>query len=134
MAKINPQFYGEIKNGEIIWEKPEQRKFYLKNVGNRKIIEIIKTPKKPRSLNENNYYWGVVVQMISDETGFTPEEAHEAVKWLFLRKQVGNIFTVKSTAILNTLEFEEYVENVRRWAQNELNLRIPLPNEIDSTI
>lgn len=131
MAKITPQFYGVIKKGQIIYEKPERRDFYLKNLKEGlQIIEILKPPRKPRSLKENAYYWGVVIQMISDETGFTPEEAHEAMKWLFLKKQIGKIVSVRSTATLNTLEFENYVENIKRFASLELNLYIPNPNEI----
>ncbi len=133
MAKfITPNFYGEVKNGALILEYPKRYSEYLKHISGR-VILILKRPRKPRSLSENNYYWGVVIQLISDETGFTPEEAHQAMKWLFLRKQINNIFTVYSTAILNVIEFEYYVEQVRRWAQSELNIRIPLPNELELT-
>jgi hypothetical protein len=131
MVKITPVFYGETKDGKLVLEKPERYQTYIKSIGNRKVVMVLKTPKKPRSLNQNDYYWAVVVQMIADETGFTPDEAHEAIKWLFLRKQLGNIFTVRSTSILNTIEFENYVEQVRIWAQTELNIKIPLPNEIE---
>lgn len=131
MVKIVPQFFGEVKNGEIIWEKPDRRAYYLKGLGNRRIVEILKPPRKNRSLNENSYYWGVVIELISDETGMTAEEAHEAMKIMFLKKRISEkIWTVKSTSTLSTLEFEEYVENVKRFASMELNIIIPLPGEV----
>lgn len=127
-VKITPTFYGKVENGKLLLEKKDRWIEYLKRISG-PVTLIMKRPTKPRSVRENNYYWGVVIQLISDETGMTPEEAHQAMKWQFLRKQVGNVFTVKSTAILNTLEFEDYVENVRRFAQTDLNIKIPLPNE-----
>lgn len=130
MVKITPTFYANVKDGKMTLERPDRFKEYLKAISGI-VMVVLKKPRKPRSINENNYYWAVVVQMISDETGFTPEEAHEAMKWMFLRKQVGNLFTTRSTAILSTIEFEDFVERVRIWAQTDLNLKIPLPNEIN---
>lgn len=133
MAKITPTFYGKVEDGQFIPEHPDRYKAYLEHISG-PVMLVLKRPRKPRSLNENNYYWGVVIQLMSDETGATPEEMHEAMKWQFLRKQVGKIFTVKSTALLDTIAFEEYVENVRRFAQVELSIQVPLPNEVDNEI
>ena len=127
---IVPQFYGTVKDGRLSLDRREMFEEYLKHISG-PVLLVLKRPRKPRSVNENNYYWGVVIQMISDETGMTPEETHEAMKWQFLRKQVGQIFTVKSTRILNTLEFEDFVERVRVFAQTNLNIKIPLPNETE---
>jgi len=130
-TKIYPNFFGEIKNGEIIWEKPQQRDYYLKSLGTRKIVELLKPPRKPRSNNQNSYYWGVILELISQETGMTPDESHEAMKLLFLKKRVSEkLWTIRSTSTLNTLEFEEYLENVKRFASLELNIIIPDPNEL----
>ena len=88
---------------------------------------------KPRSLKENNYYWGIVLTLLAEATGFTPEEAHDAMRWKFLRK--GQRFeTVRSTTGLTTNEFEEYLEKIRLFAAQELNCIIPLPNENKSNI
>lgn len=130
MGKITPTFYGQVKDGKLVLDYPDYFKSYIRNLNGR-IMLVLRRPKKPRSLNENNYYWGVIIQMISDETGMTPEETHEALKWKFLRKQVGNIFTVKSTAVLDTVGFEEYLMQCRVFAQTELNINVPLPNEVE---
>jgi hypothetical protein len=37
-----------------------------------------------------------------------------------------------STKKLTTVEFEEYLERVRRWAASFLSLYVPLPNETAS--
>lgn len=129
MPKITPTFYGVVSNGELKLERPERYAEYLKAISG-PVMVVLKRPKKPRSLNENNYYWGVVIELISESTGMTPEETHEAMKWKFLRKQIGSIFTVQSTSILDTISFENYVQQVRTFAGTELNINIPLPNEI----
>lgn len=91
----------------------------------------IKKPQKTRTEKENKYYWGVVVKMIGDELGYTQEEAHEALKHQFLREEQGKLSKVRSTADLSTTEFEQYLEQVRIFALVELNIKIPLPNEVD---
>lgn len=84
-------------------------------------------------MKENNYYWGVVLDAIADTTGYTPEEVHDAMRWKFLR--VGGRFErVKSTTSLSTHEFEEYLEKIRMFANQELNCRIPLPRENQNEI
>lgn len=128
-TKIYPNFYGEVTNGIIAWEKPVQRDYYLKSIGTRKIVEILKPPRKPRSNNQNAYYWGVILELISQETGMTMDESHSAMKLLFLKKRISEeLYTIRSTATLNTLEFEEYLEKVKRFASLELNIIIPDPN------
>ena len=37
----------------------------------------------------------------------------------------------KSTASLNTVEFEEFNSECRRWASKKIGLYIPEPNEIE---
>lgn len=60
--------------------------------------------------------------MISDKTGDTPEDTHENMK---------RQFRIQSTAKLKTGEFEEYLESIRRWAAQFLELPIPDPNQVD---
>lgn len=90
-----------------------------------------------RSNQQSRYYFGVVVDILSNHTGFTPEEMHEILKHKFLRdwkkiKTVNGVFEyvyTKSTTILSTAEFENYLAKIREWAAIELNCQIPEPNE-----
>lgn len=93
------------------------------------ILKLIRAKDK-RSLNQNSYYWGVVVKIIADHTGYTPEETHQELARMFLAyEKDGKIFT-QSTAKLDTLEFENYLERSRKWAWSQFELTIPLPNEV----
>lgn len=95
-----------------------------------------------RSIQQNKYYFGVVLEVLSEDTGYHVEELHEILKALFLsramdiRTKKGNekVTTVRSTADLTTVEFEEYIERIRQWASSELAIWIPEPHEQDNAV
>jgi len=91
--------------------------------------------KKGRSNSQNRYYWGVVVKMLSEYTGFTDEEIHEILKHHFLsvNKTFNDMifYIPQSTTSLTTAQMEDYLTKVRRWAAAELGCSIPEPNEVE---
>ena len=81
-----------------------------------------------RTNSQNRYYWGICVDLISEHTGFTPEEVHEVLKHKFLspKERMGeNIYP--NTTQLDTREFNLYIEKIQCWASMELSLVIPDP-------
>lgn len=96
----------------------------------------IKRDRDTRSGKQNKYYHAVIVPMISDYTGFELDEAHEVLKAKFLKydriiEATGEIVScIKSTTDLDTWEFEQFTEQIRRFAAQDLDLIIPLPNEV----
>jgi len=97
-----------------------------------KPVEVtVKTQTKKRSSSQNRYYWGVVIPLISESTGYTLDEAHEAIKLKFLRIHGDKLDSVGSTKKLSTKEFEDTMEEIRAFAINELSVYIPEPNEVD---
>lgn len=96
---------------------------------------VVRRLRVRRTSRQNRWYWGCVLALIGEFCGYTADEAHAAMKWLFLRRPadvVGAPDTVRSTADLTTVEFAEYCEQVRRWAATELGLNIPDPHEVDA--
>lgn len=79
------------------------------------------------------YYWAVVATMIAEETGHSKEAIHEALKLKILGytdertglKMVPSVFSDESQ--LDVSEKKAFVEEVRRWAADFLNLWIPDP-------
>lgn len=91
------------------------------------IFEALTPKKVSRTNRQNSYYWGVLIKILSDEIGYYPEEMHDALKLLFLRKhEEGKPETARSTSHLNTEEFTHYVERCRQWAA-EQGYTIPDP-------
>ena len=98
---------------------------------------MLRDEKKVRSHDQNAYYWGVVLKLICDFTGDMPEDMHNALGIKFLKKITkSGLETRRSTADLETMEFEEYLSQIRAWSsipadQGGLAVFIPLPNEVD---
>ena len=106
----------------------------------------IKEEKPIRSLNQNRYYWGVVLKVLALEFGYSAEEMHEISKQQFnqehrwLKWQREGIPQAReysfggSTKELDTAEFSEYVDLIRGWAASEFQINIPDPNEVTDEI
>lgn len=106
---------------------------YLKLFDSRTVAVRLSKPTIARSLNQNSYYWGVVLTTIATETGNSTEDVHIAVKDMFLPRKfvkLGNreINIRKTTVDLTTAEFTQYIEQIRVWASSELGLNLPEPN------
>lgn len=100
---------------------------------------VIKKDKvvKIRSLKANNYYWGVVIKYVADAFGYERHEyelVHEALKYKFLsREHIIGFPITQSTASMESPDFWDYIETVRRWMSSEFRVVIPDPNEIDNS-
>ena len=131
---MNPVFYGTVRKGMLAVNRADVFKTYLLQFDGKPVAISVKTAAKtkPRSLNENNYYWGVVIPLIGQSTGYLPEEVHESLKHKFLRIHGDKLDRIGSTAVLDTIDFEKYLETVRMWAAQELQTIIPLPNEVEA--
>lgn len=101
--------------------------------------KILKTTfaevRKNRSQEQNSYYWGVVISMIAQHTGYytneEKEDIHNELKRIILPRN-GRLGIPKSTSNMNTIEFSDFIEKVRIWATQVLNLYIPNPNEVNN--
>lgn len=95
--------------------------------------------RKKRSLLQNNYYHGVVVQeirlgLLNVGYEMSTEEVHSFLKQKFncieISSAYGEVMEVPgSTTELTTIGFIEYIERIARWASEYLAVVIPLPNE-----
>lgn len=103
---------------------------------------IVRKKTRQRSMPQNDYYWGVIISMICEETGSDRDSVHEFCRRAFLRKSNGAITvadfhdvaldpkdSVPSTTELTTSQFSEYHESIKRWAAQFLSIFIPDPNE-----
>lgn len=131
MAAIKQYLFGRIDdNGRLIFDDPVAFARVRGALRGRDVQVLVEPKRKPRSLAENNYYWGVVIPIISEWSGFTPEETHLALKENFLSEfdRAHGLMRMKSTADLSTVDFEKYMSNIRMWAADQGQF-IPLPNE-----
>ena len=131
MATRKQYLFGRIDdNGRLIFDDPVAFARVRGALRGRDVQVLVEPKRKPRSLAENNYYWGVGIPIISEWSGFTPEETHLALKEHFLSEfdRQHGLMRMKSTADLSTVDFEKYMSNIRMWAADQGQF-IPLPNE-----
>jgi hypothetical protein len=95
-----------------------------------KYILLCEKAKQKRSLAQNRYYWGVLVKMLSDYTGFTSNEMHQVLgNQLWSYEKDGRKF-IRSTTDMDTKEFSDKIEEARVFAQDNIGVYIPEPNEV----
>lgn len=128
-------------------ENAEYFQRWIKSHHHKRAVLKLKKWRKPRSAdqgtghNQNGYYWSVIIPRVVDNHGFlTPDEAHDWCKMTFNKivrekfsARTGKIIVTEiggSSAELNTLEFEDYLEKIRTFEAMEFGDVIPLPNEI----
>ena len=110
---------------------------YMRKTKGKLVTVTYKAVIPTRSLLQNKYYWGVVIKMLAKEIGYTPEVMHEYMKEKFLWKNKdyydmpdgGIIYIKESTTNLSTIEFDNYIQEIRNWAGEFLSLDVPLPNQ-----
>jgi hypothetical protein len=103
-----------------------------------KDIEVtIKAEQKRRSNRQNAYYWGIVVKVMADAAGYTPDEMHDALRHrLLLHRSFTNdageeLEIPCSTAKLSAGEFEDYMRACRQFGAEFFGVYIPDPNEVE---
>ena len=124
-------FFAKVEKGKILFSDKDLLKSIIASFEGKEIDVIIRKHRKDRSNNQNRYMWGCCYQLISEITGYTKDEVHDAMRLLFLLDKTRKIHTLKSTTELSTIDMEEYLENIRRWAAENLSCFIPLPNDVD---
>ena len=132
MNKIRPLFFANVSKGVLKFVNPAELTRYLSQLEGEVEVSIQKKRKK-RSTAENNYYWGVVVEMVAEKFGYDDtEQAHEALKLEFLKiHREDRPDTVGSTKKLSTVEMEDYLSRIRICMARDWELDIPEPNEAD---
>jgi len=92
-----------------------------------------------RTLDSNDYLWGIVYTPIADKTGSSADEVHEAYKkkfnfkhdLIYDPKTKKMIWATKahSTTRMDMVEIWEYIMKVRADAELEYGIIIQMPNE-----
>ncbi len=133
MKRPNLIFRGRIERGQIQLVDPQRFEMRLKQLEGKEIEITIQKERKKRSNQQNAYYWGCVIAIFADSLGYEPEELHEALKWQFLRTHSDkpDLPSVRSTTDLDTAEFTEYIEQIRRFAAEKHGCIIPSPGEVE---
>jgi hypothetical protein len=128
-----------IRNRRLFIEDRRRFDEAVSNLDERWDYEIaVRRLHANRSQQFNRYYWAVVVELLSEHTGYTPDEVHDLLKMRFIPKRLsladdngeikGEFVLGGSTRKMSTEEFGKYIETIREWAAIELGVIIPDPD------
>lgn len=127
---MNLIFRGIVKQGKIKLDAPDKYLVYLSGLEGKRVELTLQKERKSRTLSQNAYYFGVVIEILGQHFGYEPDEMHEALKLKFLKKhEDSDLVTVGSTTKLTTAEFGEYLDKIIRWAATEYQCYIPSAEE-----
>lgn len=116
-------------------EDREKVKTYIDRLPDGKTFEVeIKQERKTRSIPQNKLYW-LWLTCIMNETGNDKVDLHKFFSEKFLPHNIKEVFGAQveqaiSTTILNTLQFTHYLERIQQFANTELGIVLPNPEDL----
>lgn len=124
--------------GKLTLENPELFKRALRGLAGKPVHLTIRVKRNRRSDDQLRWYWGQILHLLSEHTGYEPEELHDYCKARFIPKRLaicdGNGVVIDdrvvggSTGKLSTSEMADYCEAIRAFAASELGVVIPDPD------
>ena len=128
---------GFVKDGKLLVRNKTGYERALAMMRDGEVLVTIARRRATRSQAQNRYWWGVCIELVSEHTGYTPDEVHELAKQMFLPKKLavtdgngeikGEFVIGGTTTRLNKLEFGEFVARFQQWAAETLGVVIPDP-------
>lgn len=129
---------GVIEGGKLRVKHREAFEQSMRQFKDGEVSVTIARQSATRSEQQNRWYWGVVLKVLAEHTGYTVDEMHEYCKDRFNAKAItivdanGEVKDEQrigqTTTRLNKITFGEYCESIRMWAAADLHLDIPDPD------
>ena len=125
-------FFGIIKDGRLHLKKIKEFNSYVAKWEGKEVEVKVKRKSKNRSDAQNNLYWAYL-NIIAEDTGNDFEQLHDTFKAKFLIDHSGKFPVVKSTTILNTIEFGEYITKIAVFVA-DYGITLPDPDDYYSEV
>ena len=110
-------------------------KAYIDALPDGKTFEVeIKKKREIRTLPQNRLYW-LWLSCIMYETGNDKSDLHKFFSEKYLPKNIAEVFGEQiyktvSTTILDTKQFTDYLDRVQQFANTELGIVLPVPDDL----
>lgn len=130
-----------VRDGSVFLAKRDAFDRALSTWPDCQVVMRVEEALDPRGASLNAYYWGGVVDLVSEHTGFTPAETHRELKALHLPHRLhvmrGGAVCFScaqvldgSTRRMSSREEWRYIERCHIWAASELGVVIPDPEAV----
>ena len=131
---------GTVKEGQLVLADPSAWRTAVARHEGRQVFVTVVRQQHLRTMPQNRYYHGVVVDSIAGYIGESREDTHELLKEKFLPRRrvelLGGQFLEMppSTRHLSVEAFSEYVEQIKLWASEWMHLSIPDANQVEVSL
>jgi len=138
MSSIIPIIKAEVKKSKILFDAYNKEIFdkLMQGFEGKTISISIKKFRNKRTLNQNSYYWGVVLKLIEEYTGDDKLSLSMAFREMFLKREIvksinRKFIIIRGTSKLDTEEFSEYIEKIKYFVLQEYQIKIPEAKEVN---
>lgn len=140
---VNPQFTGYIDEGaKFVPDDPRKFAEHRQSLAGQLVEVVMRKQKSKRSIQQNKWLWGCALELLVADYGYEKRErgkAKEDLHYSLLKKCFGTHWDERlkdeipniSSSKLKTKQFSAYMEWLVRYAAQECNCKIPLPDEVD---
>ncbi len=139
---MNPvyTYYGKVEGGSLQIFNNRSFRESLSQFEGKQVEIILRRRRKARSLEQNAYYWGVIVPVVQEglkDLGWDLDKAavHDFLKEKFNRvelvnEKTGEIWNATgSTTRMSTVDMMAYFQVIQQWSAEYLSVYIPNPGE-----
>lgn len=126
---------GFVEGGRIQWDNARLATAPLKAWEGERVTVTIAQEELNRSTRANAYLWGVVYKLMSEESGYTPEELHEVMRERHNGRTIIDPFTGEEKRIglptrdLKVEPFGHFIEAVMVDGAEWLGISFPEPRK-----
>lgn len=130
------QHAGRIVDGKLKLESPRAFRTSIWRMKPGPVVVSVEVKKSKRTLDQNAWVWAVAYPIIAETLGYDRHE-HADLHYALVAKcfgthhdpALGMEIPNKRSSNLTTKEFSEYMEWLVRFAAQEFNCQLPLPDE-----
>lgn len=123
-------FFAKVNNGIIKHQNEHRFNEFLESIEGKEVKMDIKVKRNKRSNNQNALYW-LWLDIISEYTGFDSDELHNSFRAMFLTDNRVKPPLVRSTSVLDTVEFTKYLDKVKLYALENISPDLKFQNPED---
>ena len=134
-----PRLPATVTNdGQLAFADPVAWRVLLARHRGRDVWVTVSRQQHNRTMPQNRYYFGVVVEMVAGYIGESRDETHALLKEKFLPRRRIELLNGKfiemppSTRELDVEQFTAYIEQIRVWAAQWLGLSIPDAGQVEA--
>jgi hypothetical protein len=136
-----------VKDGKLVFTNPADIRQALTRLAGKRVYVSLETEHALRTTVQNRYWFGVVVETFRaiwskrrTEVGlppYTKEQVHDVLVQVLLGTEEGPILGSRVSVPTKTLtpaEFSVLIDKARQMAQEDYQMEIPEPGELEVTV